>query len=29
MNPGDRLSTTAEQVRAVFDGESPREISAQ
>ena len=29
VNPGDMITITAEQVRAVFDGESPREISAQ
>ena len=29
VNPGDIITITAEQVRAVFDGESPREISAQ
>ena len=29
VNPGDMITINAEQVRAVFDGESPREISAQ
>lgn len=29
VNPGDMITITAEQVRAVFDGGSPREISAQ
>ena len=29
VNPGDMITITAEQVRTVFDGESPREISAQ
>ncbi len=29
VNPGDMITITAEQVRAVFDGESPREVSAQ
>ena len=29
VNPGDMITITAEQVRAVFDDESPREISAQ
>ena len=29
VNPGDMITITAEQVRAVFDGESSREISAQ
>lgn len=29
VNPGDMITITAEQVRAVFDGELPREISAQ
>ncbi|QJU06936.1 ATP-dependent Clp protease ATP-binding subunit [Candidatus Saccharibacteria bacterium oral taxon 955] len=29
VNPGDMITITAEQVRAVFDGESPHEISAQ
>ena len=29
VNPGDMITINAEQVRAVFDGESPREVSAQ